>query len=69
MASKSSWGRLKLWYDKQPLWLTDRFFERVGLTLLGTLALASIGAACWLVVFVSRHADEFLALTDLGPRQ
>jgi hypothetical protein len=67
MTSNSVWGRLRLHYNKQPLWLTENLLERVLLTVLGAFAIAVVCGACWLVVFVARNTQAIIALTDLSP--
>jgi hypothetical protein len=51
MAGSASLRRVQVWYDKQPLWLTENLLERLGLIVLGFVAMAAICCVGWLVVF------------------
>ena len=66
MGRTLAWGRARLWYDKQPLWLAERLLEPLGLVILGSITVTILCGACWLVVLVARYALTLNNLRDLA---
>jgi hypothetical protein len=65
MAAGKALGRLRLWYDKQPLWLTEKLFERAGMTALGAFVIGIVCGVFWLVLVIARYAQSLNDLRDL----
>jgi len=59
------WSRVRLWFDKQPLWLSERLMEPLGLVILGSFAVTVLCGAYWLVVVVARYARTLNDMRDL----
>ena len=58
-------GRLRLWFEKQPVWLTRRLLEPLGLVILGSFVVTILCGAYWLCVIVARYARTLNDLRDL----
>jgi hypothetical protein len=68
MAASVAWRRLRVWYDKQPLWLTEKLLERAGITALGAFVIGIVCGVFWLVLLIARYAQSFSELHDLRAR-
>jgi len=65
MGRTLAWGRVRLWFDKQPLWLTERLLEPLGLVILGSFAVTILCGAYWLVMAIARYTRTLSDLRDL----
>ena len=65
MGETLAWGRLRLWFDKQPLWLRQRLLEPLGLAILGGFALTILCGAYWFVVAIARYTRTLSDLRNL----